>query len=202
MIKSTKTPILPNCQVPNGVFGITVNLSLQILKNKHLVCLNFWDVSSDSRAKIYLSMENMWKIFSLVPSKNPLTRETDAIKNWATLHNFCYWTLRFTKTPFGTWQFGKIGPFAKFNILKLKFYEITQLFIVSVSLVRDFWGNERKYFPHILGLKEEKNFFETTCFIVYFFINRFIGQWIYFGSIVAISTSMQFFFQNVLFLQI
>ena len=40
--------------------GITVNFNLQILKSKHLVCLSFWDISRDSRAKIYLSMEKMW----------------------------------------------------------------------------------------------------------------------------------------------
>ena len=62
-IKLTITPILLNCQVPNGFFGITVNFSLQILKSKHLVCLSFWDISHDWRAKIYLSMKKMWALF-------------------------------------------------------------------------------------------------------------------------------------------
>ena len=43
-------------------FGITVNFSLQIFKSKNLICLSFWDISRDSRAKIYLSMEKMWAI--------------------------------------------------------------------------------------------------------------------------------------------
>ena len=51
MIKLNKRPILQNCQLPNGFFGITVNFSLQILKNKLV-----------SRAKIYLSMGKMWAI--------------------------------------------------------------------------------------------------------------------------------------------
>ena len=33
MIKLTNTPILPNCQVPNDFFRISVNSSLQYLKN-------------------------------------------------------------------------------------------------------------------------------------------------------------------------
>ena len=52
--KLTKTPILLNCQVPNGCFGLNVNFSLQILESKHLVCLSFWYISRDSRDKIYL----------------------------------------------------------------------------------------------------------------------------------------------------
>ena len=34
--------------------------SILSLKSNHLVCLNFWDISRDPRAKIYLSMETMW----------------------------------------------------------------------------------------------------------------------------------------------
>ena len=42
MMKLTKTPILPNYQVPDGFFlGITVNFIVQKLKSKHLVCLSF-----------------------------------------------------------------------------------------------------------------------------------------------------------------
>ena len=33
VIKLTNTPILPNCQVPNDLFGISVNSILQFLKN-------------------------------------------------------------------------------------------------------------------------------------------------------------------------
>ena len=42
MIKLTITPILPNCQVPNGVFYIRiVNFITQKLNSKNLVCLSF-----------------------------------------------------------------------------------------------------------------------------------------------------------------
>ena len=52
---------LTNRQVPNGfLFWYNWNFSLQILKSKKLVCLNFWDISRDPRANIYLSMETMW----------------------------------------------------------------------------------------------------------------------------------------------
>ena len=39
---------------------IIVSFSLQVLKNKHLNCLSFLDISRDPRAKIYLSMEKIW----------------------------------------------------------------------------------------------------------------------------------------------
>ena len=42
-----------------GKIGFLVNFIIQKLKSKHLVCLNFWDLSRDSRAKIYLLMEKM-----------------------------------------------------------------------------------------------------------------------------------------------
>ena len=58
MIELTKTPILPNCQVPNGFFWFNSKFSLQILKSKHLVSLCFWDISCNSRAKIF-SGENL-----------------------------------------------------------------------------------------------------------------------------------------------
>ena len=39
------TPILPSCKVPNGFFfGITVNFSVQVLKNKHLVCVSVSEI--------------------------------------------------------------------------------------------------------------------------------------------------------------
>ena len=45
--------ILPNCQVPNGFFGIPVNFICQNLKNKHLVCLSFllWQVFLGNKSK-------------------------------------------------------------------------------------------------------------------------------------------------------
>ena len=42
------------------ILGLTVNFSIQVLKSKHFVCLTFWDISCDSRAKIYLSIDKMW----------------------------------------------------------------------------------------------------------------------------------------------
>ena len=44
-------------------------------------------------------VRNMWKIFSLVPSKKPLTRETDTMKSWAILKNFNFGMLKLTKKP-------------------------------------------------------------------------------------------------------
>ena len=43
-----------------GRIGVLVNFIIQKLKSKHLVCLGFWYISRDSRAKIYLSLEKMW----------------------------------------------------------------------------------------------------------------------------------------------
>ena len=53
---------------------------------------------------------------------------------------------RFTKKPYGTWQFGKIGVLVNFIIPKLKFFKIAQLFIVSFSLVRGFLMEQEKIF--------------------------------------------------------
>ena len=40
---------------------------IQKLKNKQLVCLSFWDISRDSRAKIYPSIEKMWGyVFTII----------------------------------------------------------------------------------------------------------------------------------------
>ena len=51
----TKTPILPNFQVPNGFFGINVNFITHKLKSKHLVCLSYlwWQVFLTEREKIF-----------------------------------------------------------------------------------------------------------------------------------------------------
>ena len=58
MLKLTKTSILPNCQVPNSFFGITVNFIIQKLmfckieKESTLIkLLSAWDRSRDSTAK-------------------------------------------------------------------------------------------------------------------------------------------------------
>jgi hypothetical protein len=40
------------CQI-----GVLVHFIIQKLKSEHLVCLSFWDISRDSRAKIYLSIK-------------------------------------------------------------------------------------------------------------------------------------------------
>ena len=55
MSKLTKTPFLPNFQVPNGFFGITVNLITQKLKSKHFVCLSnlWWQVFLREQEKIF-----------------------------------------------------------------------------------------------------------------------------------------------------
>ena len=45
MIKWTKT--LPNCQVPNVFFGITVNFIPQKLKSKHLLSLSQFSLVTD-----------------------------------------------------------------------------------------------------------------------------------------------------------
>ena len=61
MIRLTKTPILPNCQVQNSFFFcIIVHFNLQILKIIHLVCLSFWDISRDPDFRISISVQKMW----------------------------------------------------------------------------------------------------------------------------------------------
>ena len=83
-----------------------------------------------------LLAQNMCTISSLKLSKKPLARETDTIKSRALLQNFNSWMIRFTKKPFRTWQFGKIGGLVNFSIPNCKFFKTAPFFIVSVSLVR------------------------------------------------------------------
>ena len=54
-----KYGIWPNCQM-YFFFEISVKFSLQVLKSNHLNCLRVWNISCDSRAKIYLSMKKIW----------------------------------------------------------------------------------------------------------------------------------------------
>ena len=58
-----------------GKIGVLVNLIIQKLKSKHLVCLSFWDISRDSWAKIYLSMEKMWALIYAACSTSFITNE-------------------------------------------------------------------------------------------------------------------------------
>ena len=53
------------------------------------------------------------------------------------------------KSRFSTWQFGKTGVLVNFITQKLK---SRHLAISVFSGQRFFWGDERKYFPHISGL--------------------------------------------------
>jgi hypothetical protein len=53
------------------------------------------------------------------------------------------------KKTLGTRKLDKIGVLVSFSIPKLKFYKITQLFIESVSLVRDFFEGTRENIFHI-----------------------------------------------------
>ena len=57
------------------------------------------------------------------------------------------------KSHFTTWQFGKIGVLVNFITQKLK---SKHLAISVFSGQRFFWENERKYFPHISGLTNNK----------------------------------------------
>ena len=55
MIQLTKTPILPNCQVPNGFFGITINY-------KHLVSVfSGGSFFLREREKIFCTYSGPWE---------------------------------------------------------------------------------------------------------------------------------------------
>ena len=80
--------------------------------------------------------QNMWKIFSLVPSKKLLTRETDTIKSWVILQNFNSRMLKLAKTPILPNYQVPNDVFVNLTIQESKFCKVAQLFIASVSLVR------------------------------------------------------------------
>ena len=69
MIRLTKTPILPNCQVQNSFFWY-IHFNLQILKIIHLVCLTVWDISRDPGFRTPISVHKMWPfVKSLIGEK-------------------------------------------------------------------------------------------------------------------------------------
>ena len=82
---------------------------------------------------------NMCKMFSPIPSKKNLSQEKTA-KNQV---------FTFQKKPFGTWQYAKIGVMVNFFVQKLK---SKHLVCLSLLWWQVFWGSERKYFTHNLGL--------------------------------------------------
>ena len=90
-------------------FCTTVNFSFQILKSKHLVCLSFIDISRDSRAKIYLSMEKMWAL---------ITTSTLVSLTTAQTHNLLVQSQRSKGWHMG-WQFIRLGS----RIHLKKYYE-------------------------------------------------------------------------------
>ena len=48
------------CTWQFGKIGVLVNLIIQKLKSKHLVCLSFWDMSCDPEFRILISVQKMW----------------------------------------------------------------------------------------------------------------------------------------------
>ena len=75
MIKLTKTPILPNCQVPNGFFGITINFVIQKLKSEHFslpqfsLVTGFFEVMRENIFHIFqalIILGQNWKISAIV----------------------------------------------------------------------------------------------------------------------------------------
>ena len=102
----------------------------------------------------------MWKIFPLVPSKKPLF-------TFQFLSDEIYSYIK--NSHFVPWQFGKIDILVNFITQKLK---SKHLAISVFSGQSFFWGNEKKYFPHIPGLdhgiKQPNLNFPYSQFIILF----------------------------------
>ena len=81
---------------------------------------------------------NMCKIFSLIPSKKPATRENwDKLSVYFLIFEWQYLQLYHEK-PFGAWQFGKIGVFVNFITQKLKSKHLIFLSFLWLGFT---WGN-------------------------------------------------------------
>ena len=65
--KNTNVAKLPSAKIT--FFGIIVHFDLQILKMVHLVCLSFWDISSDPGFRISISVQKMWPFIESYWSK-------------------------------------------------------------------------------------------------------------------------------------
>ena len=127
---------------------------------------------------------NMCKIFSLVPSKETLAKETDTIKSWTILQNFCSRILRFTIKPLGT--LAKIGIF----IQKLKFFFKLLGFLLCQFLYWVYFMGTRENILHIIRalltlLTRNQSYFlknsdqKSTMNIFYLIIDMFFfSKWI------------------------
>ena len=94
--------------------------------------------------------QNMCAIFSLVPSKKPVTR-----KKWEKLSVyfsiFEWWKLElYQKNHLALDNLTKL---VFWWILSFKNWKINTYFFSVFSGGRCFWGDERKYFTHIPGLR-------------------------------------------------
>ena len=119
MIRLIKTPILPNCQVPNGFFGIIVHFSLQKLKSKHLVCLSFWDMSCDLQFRISISVQKMCPLMHHQTSSRaplfwaPLTSALPKSERIMSATHFKIEEWRLSATHFWGWVKSKSALFQK-----------------------------------------------------------------------------------------
>ena len=101
---------------------------------------------------------NMCKIFSLVPSKKTCHQRKVRLTNvWCIKYlQINFWMIKLTKTPIlSNCQVpnGFFGIKVNFIIQKLK----SKRSLSQISLVTGFfWGNKRKYFTHIPGLRKFK----------------------------------------------
>ena len=66
--KNTNFAKMPSAKI-TFFFGIIVHFDLQILKMIHLVCLSFWDISSDPGFRISISVQKMWPFIESYWSK-------------------------------------------------------------------------------------------------------------------------------------
>ena len=126
----------------------------KIIYGKSIIYVFFisWGCILDKKVRSQHMARNMCKIFSLVPSKKPVNRE-----NWDKLSLyllFNFWIMKLTETPILLNCQAPNGFFwCKCKFYHSKNWKVNTYFFSVFFGDRFFWGNERKYFTHIPGLK-------------------------------------------------
>jgi hypothetical protein len=67
-----------------------------------------------------------------------------------------FWVIKFTVTPKkDIWHLAILAKLVFWSISSFKNWKVNTYFVSVFSGDRFFWGNERKYFPHILGQRHQ-----------------------------------------------
>ena len=116
MLKHRYPKEIKRCQLHNQIDSTIESIrlyKLYIIYNKN---------KNGNKLNQSTMAQNMWKIFSLVCSKNPLTRKIDTIKSWEILQNFNFGMLKFDQNTNSAKLSSAKWPFFKYYHSRIDFF--------------------------------------------------------------------------------